>query len=62
MDYELVYELGKDEVDFLDFFFRYFLFEIGDDKIEKIIRWNVNVEYVVVVIRIREEIRKDEVM
>ena len=36
--------------------------ETGHDKTEKIIRWNVNAEHAVVVTRIREETRKDEVM
>ncbi|KAL9987152.1 hypothetical protein ACROYT_G001409 [Oculina patagonica] len=36
--------------------------EKGDDKTEKIIRWNVNAEHAVVVTRIREETQKDEIM
>jgi len=38
VDYELVYEPGKDEADPLDYLSRYPLPEIGDDSIEKIIR------------------------
>ena len=62
VDYELVYEPGKDEVDPLDFLSRHPLPETGHDKTEKIIRWNVNAEHAVVVTRIREETQKDEVM
>ena len=62
VDYELVYEPGKDEADPLDFLSRHPLPEAGHDKTEKIIRWNVNTEHAVVVTRIREETQKDEVM
>ena len=62
VDYELVYEPGKDEADPLDFLSRHPLPETGHDKTEKIIRWNVNAEHAVVVTRIREETQKDEVM
>ena len=62
VDYELVYEPGKDEADPLDFLSRYPLPETGHDKTEKIIRWNVNAEHAVVVTRIREETQKDEIM
>ena len=62
VDYELVYEPGKDEADPLDFLSRHPLPETGHDKTEKIIRWNVNAEHAVVVTRIREETQKDEIM
>ena len=62
VDYELVYEPGKDEADPLDFLSRHPLPETGDDKTEEIIRWNVNAEHAVVVTRIREETQKDEIM
>ena len=62
VDYELVYEPGKDEMDPLDFLSRHPLPETGDDKTEKIIRWIVNEEHAVVVTRIREETQKDEIM
>ena len=42
VDYELLYEPGKDEADPLFFLTRHPLPEIGHDKTEKIIRWNVN--------------------
>ena len=62
VDYELVYEPGKDEADPLDYLSRHPLPDMEDDKIEKIIRWTVNVEHAVVITRIREESQKDEVM
>ena len=62
VNYELVYEPGKNEMDPLDFLSRHPLAETGDDKTEKIIRWKVNAEHAVVVTRIREETQKDEVM
>ena len=62
VDYELVYEPGKDEADPLDFLSRHPLPETGDDKTEEIIRWNVNAEHAVVVTRIRKETQKDEIM
>ena len=49
VDYELVYEPGKDEADSLDFLSRHPLPERGHDKTEKIIRWNENAEHAVVV-------------
>ena len=63
VDYELVYEPGKDEMDPLaiDVLSRHPLPETGDGKTEKIIRWNVNTEHAVVITRIREETQKDEV-
>ena len=48
VDYELVYEPGQDEADPLDFLSRHPLPETGYDKIEKIIRWNMNAEHAVV--------------
>ena len=62
VDYELVYEPGKDEADPLDFLSRHPLPGAGHDKTEKIIRWKVNTEHAVFVTRIREETQKDEVM
>ena len=49
VDYELVYEPGKDEADPLDFLSRHPLPETGDEKTEEIIRWNVNAKHAVVV-------------
>ncbi|KAL9972425.1 hypothetical protein ACROYT_G018724 [Oculina patagonica] len=54
VDDELVHEPGKVEADPLDYLSRHPLPETGDDKAEKIIRWNVNAEHAVVVTRIRK--------
>ena len=62
VDYELVYEPGKDEGDPLDFLSRHPLPETGDDKTENITRWNVNAEHAVVVTRMRQETQKDQIM
>ena len=62
VDYEVVFEPGIDEADPLDFLPRHPLPETGHDKNEKIMRWNVNAEHTEVVIRIRQETQKDEVM
>ena len=62
VDYELVYEPGKDEADPLDFLSRHPMPETGHDKTKKIIRWNVNAQHAVVVTQIREETQKDEFM
>ena len=62
VDYELVYEPGKDQADPLVYLSRQPLSETGDDSTEKIIRWTVNTEHAVVITRIREETLKDEVM
>ncbi|PFX12680.1 Uncharacterized protein K02A2.6 [Stylophora pistillata] len=62
MDYELVYEPGKDKADPLDFLSRHPLPETGRDETEKIIKWNVNTEHAVVITRIREDTQKDEIM
>ena len=62
VDYELVYEPGKDEADPLDYLSRHPLPETGDDNTEKIVRWTMNAEHAVVITRIRQETQKDEVM
>ena len=51
VDYELVYEPGKDEADPLDYLSRHPLPETGN---EKIIRWNVKAEHTVVITGITE--------
>ena len=58
VDYELVYEPGKDEMDPLDFLSRHPLPETGDDKTEKIIRWNVNEEHAVLSHESERKLRK----
>jgi len=45
-----------------DILSRHPLPEKGHDKTEKIIRWNVDAEHAVVVTRIREETKKDEII
>ena len=62
VDYELVYEPGKDEVDPLDYLSRHPLPETGSDSTEKIVKWNMNAEHAVVITSIREETQKDPVM
>ena len=62
VDYELIYEPGKDEADPLDYLSRHPLPETGDDYTEKIVKWTVNAEHAVVIERIREETQKDNTM
>ena len=62
VDYELVYEPGKDEADPLDYLSRHPLPETGSGSTEKIVKWNMNAEHAVVITRIREETQKDPVM
>ena len=45
VDYELVYEPGKDEADPLDHLSIHPLLETGNDETEKTIRWNMNAEH-----------------
>ena len=62
MDYELVYEPGKDEADPLDYLSRHPLPETGDDHTEKIVRWTMEAQHAVVIERIQAETQKDEAM
>ena len=62
VDYELIYEPGKDESDPLDYLSRHPLPETGDDDTEKIIKWTVESEHSIVLERIREETLKDETL
>ena len=57
VDYELVYEPGKDEQDLLDFLSRRPL-PVTDDT-EKVIKRVINSEYAIVLDHIKEEIQKD---
>ena len=52
VDYELVHELGKVEVDYLS---RHPLPETGDDSTGTFISCTVNTEHAVVITRIREK-------
>ena len=60
IDYELVYKPGKDEADPPDYLSRHPLPETGDDSTQKIIRWTMNREHAVVIMRIRVETLKDD--
>ena len=62
VDYELVYKPGKDEADPLHYLSRHLLPEMGNDNTENIIRWTMNTEHAIVIMQIREETLRDEVM
>ena len=59
VDYELIYEPGKDEADPLDYLSRHPLPETEDDGTEKIIKWTIATEHSVVLDRIRKETLQD---
>ena len=59
VDFELIYEPGKDEEDPLDFLSRHPLPETGRDAVERVIKHVVNAEYAVVMDQIKEETQKD---
>ena len=59
VDYELVYEPGKDEQDPLDFLSRHPLPVSGTDNTEKIVKSVINAEHAVVLDHIREETQND---
>ena len=59
VDFELIYEPGKDETDPLDFLSRHPLPETGKDTIERVIKYTVTAEHAVVVDHIKEETLKD---
>lgn len=59
VDFELVYEPGKDEADPLDLLSRHPLPETGKDTREKVIKYVVNAEHAVAVDCIKEETCKD---
>nr|XP_006814683.1 PREDICTED: uncharacterized protein K02A2.6-like [Saccoglossus kowalevskii] len=59
VDYELVYEPGKDAADPLDFLSRHPLPETGTDTAEKIIKQVIVDEHAVVMDRIKEETETD---
>ena len=60
VDYELVYEPGKDEQDPLDFLSRHPLPVSGTDSTEKVIKSVINSEHAVVLDHIREETQNDK--
>ena len=59
VDYELIYEPGKDERDPLDFLSRHPLPVSGTDNTEKIIKTVINAEHAIVLDSIRKETRND---
>ena len=59
VNFELIYEPGKDEADPLDFLSRHPLPETGKDTIERVIKYTVTAEHAVVVDHIKEETLKD---
>ena len=59
VDYELIYEPGKDEQDPLDFLSRHPLPVSGTDNTEKIIKNVINAEHAIVLDSIRKETRND---
>ena len=58
VDFELVYQPGKDEADPLDFLSRHPLPETGVDSVERVINQVVSSECAVVLEHIQDEIRK----
>ncbi len=62
VDFELVYQLGKDKADPLDFLSRQPLPETGQDEVEKVIQQVFTAEHAVVIDNIREETRRDNQM
>ena len=59
VDFELVYEPGKDEQDLLDFLSRHPLPVTGTDNTEKVIKNVIHSEHAIVLDQIREETQKD---
>ena len=59
VDYELVYELGKDGQDLLDFLTRRPLLVSGTDSTEKVTKSVINSEHAVVLYHIRDETQND---
>ena len=62
VDYEIVYEQGKDKADTLDILCEHPLPEAGWKKTKENITWNVNADPSAAVTRIRKLTQKDEVM
>ncbi|CAC5422301.1 unnamed protein product [Mytilus coruscus] len=59
VDYELVYEPGKDEQDPLDYLSRHPLPETENDETEQIVKQIIESEHAIVLSKIREETTKD---
>ena len=60
VDYELIYEPGRDEQDPLDFLSRHPLPVSGSDNTEKVIKSVIEAEHAIVIDKIRDETRKDK--
>ena len=60
VDFELVYEPGKDDADPMDFLSRHPLPVIGTDNTERVIKSILMAEHAVVLQRIKTETKKDE--
>ena len=59
VDFELLYEPGKDDADPMDYLSRHPLPVIGTDNTEKVVKSILTAEHAVVLDRIREETAKD---
>jgi len=62
VDFEMIYEPGKDEADPLDFLSRHPMPETGNDSVERVIKHTIATEHAVVLDRIQEETQKDSVL
>ena len=62
VDYELLYEPGRDEKDPLDFLSRHPLPETGNDSTEKVIKYVITAEHAIVLDSIKNETAKDSQM
>ena len=60
VDYELIYESGKDEQDPLDFLSRHSLPITGSGNTERIIKCIIEAEHAIILGHIREETAKDK--
>jgi hypothetical protein len=59
VDFELIYQPGKDEADPLDFLSRHPLPETGRDTVEKVVKQVVNADHAVVIDQIQKETQRD---
>ena len=62
VDYEMKYQPGKDEADPLDFLSRHPMPETEEDEAEHIVKTITNAEPAIVIDKIREETRKDNIL
>ena len=59
VDFELIYQPGKDEADPLDFLSRHPLPETGRDTVEKVVKQVVNADHAVAIDQIQKETQRD---